>query len=450
MRQIVAIRREDLDKKGEQRVAIDPVLAAQITEAGYTLIVQPASHPGTGDNKRAFRDEDYRMIGANITEDISEAQIIFGLKEVNQTEILKDRVYLFFSHTHKGQVKNRALLRKMVDQNITLIDYELIRNRKGQRLITAFTYMAGYAGMIDSLWALGKKWNKMGIHSILESIPQAIEYGDLEKVKKIVKECGLEITQHGTPTSQPPLITAFLGNGRTSQGAQEIYDLLPVREISQEDIPNVFEQGNRKFVYKWVADIPELYRLKKESSYHEAARNRDEIIQHYLQEPQEYESNMDSVFPYCTMWMNCIIWSPKYPRLITREQAAHWYTQNQTLQVIGDITCDPEGAIEFSRETWIDDPVFTYHPEKQTTTDGFDKRGIAVMAVTNLPCEFSADASRQFSKELEPYILDILRMDLQADTPQEAGLPPEIAGAVLLWKGEFTPDYQYMREYIGP
>ncbi len=449
MRQIIAIRREDLDKKGEKRVAIDPELAAHITKAGYTLLVQPASHPATRKIKRAFKDEDYQVAGASITEDISEANIIFGLKEVNKADILKDKVYLFFSHTHKGQLKNRELLQKMVDQNITLIDYELIRNQEGQRLITAFTYMAGYAGMIDSLWALRKKWNKMGIYSPLESIPQAIEYGNLEKVKEIVKECGLEIIQHGTPESQPPLITAFLGNGRTSQGAQEIYDLLPVKEISLKDIPSVFEQGDRKFVYKWVADIPELYRLKKESSYHATEMNRDELIQHYLQEPQEYESNMDSIFPYCTIWMNCIIWSPKYPRLITRKQTAHLYGQHQTLQVIGDITCDPEGAIEFSRETWIDDPVFTYHPEKHTTTEGFHERGIAVMAVTNLPCEFSTDASRQFSKDIEPYIMDIIRMDLQADTPQKSGLPPEIAGAVLLWKGAFTPDYQYMKEYIG-
>ncbi len=448
MKHTLGIRREDLNKKGEQRVAIDPNLANKITEAGFTLMVQPASHPVTGENKRAFSDKQYLDAGAMIQEDLSKADIIFGLKEISKEEIEPQKVYLFFSHTHKGQVKNRELLKTLVERKATLIDYELIQNSGGQRVITAFTYMAGYAGMIDSLWTLGKKWNLKGISSPIQEIPQSVVSGDLTKMKALISKVGENISKTGTPQSQPPLITAFLGNGRTSFGAQSIYDLLPTKEIKLEDIPEVYRNGNRKFVYKWVADIPELFRPKTGSHIQSMSLTTQEYFQQYLAHPEEFESNLDKVFPYCTMWMNCIIWSPKYPRLITRAQAKEWYNQSQTLQVIGDITCDPEGAIEFSRETWIDDPVFNYYPDSQKVTQGFSADGISVMAVTNLPCEFSADASAQFSTDIEPFIQTIISMDTDADQLSSSGLPEEIAGATILWRGAFTPPYHYMEEYI--
>ena len=87
------------------------------------------------------------------------------------------------------------------------------------------------------------------------------------------------------------------------------------------------------------------------------------------------------------------------------------YKEYKTLQVIGDITCDPNGSIEFSKETWIDDPVYIYNPETETITDGFEGEGIAVMAVTNLPCEFSADASIQFGGNLAPFYKNIVSAD---------------------------------------
>ncbi len=133
MKNIIGVLREGLSKKGEKRVAVTPEYAKQIVEWGYKLIVQPAAHPETGENKRAFNDEDYNNAGAEISEDLSPADVIFGLKEIDVDRIFPNKTYLFFSHTHKGQKKNRTMLKTLVENNSTVIDYELIRNDKNVR-----------------------------------------------------------------------------------------------------------------------------------------------------------------------------------------------------------------------------------------------------------------------------------------------------------------------------
>lgn len=445
MQNLVAIRREDLDKRGEQRVAIVPTHAQTMIEKGCQFLVQPRS--SEGQIKRIFLDEDYAEAGATLDENITSARIIFGLKEVGTKKLIPDRTYLFFSHTHKGQVKNRPLLKSMVDNRITLIDYELIA-KEGQRVLTSFTYFAGYAGMTDTLWALGKKWQDQGIQNPFSTIPQSIEKGNLTTIKELIHQAGMLIRESGTPANLPPVICSFLGEGKTSTGAQEMFDLLPTKAISIEELPDVWANGSRQIVYKLVLGIEDMYRLKQDQKAHHAQLAPGQLIDLYFKHPEHFESNLDHIFPYCTIWMNCILWSPKFPRLISYDQAKAWYEANQTLQIIGDITCDPEGAIQFSRETWIDDPTFTYHPQTQQFQPGLTNAGISVMAVTNLPCEFSADASTQFSEELLPYLPAILFADYDADSPLEAGLPKEITDAIILWKGQLTPNYQYMASFI--
>ncbi len=448
MKNTIAIRREDLSKMGEKRVAIVPTLAHKILSRGNPVLLQPRIHPQTKEIKRIFQDNSYTIFGVKLSEDISAADVIFGLKEIESDHILPKKAYYFFSHTHKGQIKNREMLRSLVEQKNTLIDYELITDSNQQRLITAFTYFAGYAGMIDSLWALGKRLSIQGVENAFSNIPQSIVCEDLAKIKEIIKEVAKEIEQKGTPEELPPIICCFLGAGKTSTAAQEIFDLLPSKEITIADLPKVFAEGSRKQLYKLVLDIPDMYRLKSTSPYIDQKLAYSELFQLYIKEPEHFESDLDKVFPYCSLMMNCIIWSPKYPRLLSREDTARWYEMHQSLQLIGDITCDPEGAIHFSKETWIDEPVFIYDPAKQSQQMGFEGSGIAVMAVTNLPCEFSADASNLFSSNLSPLIVGITEADYQAETPQLAGLPTEIQAATILWKGEFTEKYDYMKQYL--
>jgi len=66
------------------------------------ILVQPSKN-------RCFKDEDYSKSGAKIEEDISQSDIIFGIKEVEISKLIENKTYLFFSHTskvrqHIGQV----------------------------------------------------------------------------------------------------------------------------------------------------------------------------------------------------------------------------------------------------------------------------------------------------------------------------------------------------------
>ncbi len=450
MKNIIGIMREGISKRGEQRVAITPQYAKEIVNWGHKLIVQSAKHPKTSEVKRAFADKEYRHAGAEISEDLSKAKVIFGLKEIHLTRLLPNKAYYTFSHTHKGQIKNRLMLKRLIDLDSTLIDYELIRDEKDNRKITAFTYNAGYAGMVDTLWTLGKRLKLSGLENAFDMVPQAIEGQDLFSVKNILKKVARRIEKGGTPKNLPPIIVCFLGKGKTAHGAREIFDILPHSNIRLSELEHTFKYGLRNKVYALQIQPDEIYRFKVNlSSKTENFKKLNALdrLKYYLANPNFFETNLDKVLPYISVLMNCVIWSHDYPRSITKKLMKEIYSKNKTLIAIGDITCDPNGSIEFSKETWIDNPVYIYNPKTETIKDGFEGNGIAVMAVTNLPCEFSADASTQFSENLFPFLKDIVSANYK-DGLHDSNLPEEIKRAVIMWKGRFTKRYSYMKEYI--
>jgi len=450
MKNTIGILREGRSKRGEKRTAITPSVAKLIVNLGHKLMVQSRFHPETGEEKRTFKDSEYRKAGALISEDLSSADIIFGLKEIFPTRILPGKAYYFFSHTHKGQIKNRQMLKKLAELDATIIDYELVTDENDERLITAFTYNAGYAGMVDSLWTLGKRLKLLGITNPFEAIPQAVEGQDLLSVKNVIKKVAHKIEKEGTSNQIPPIIICFLGKGKTAFGAREIFNLLPHQDISFNEVESIFKNGSRKIIYALQIGTEDIYRLKKKvnlnfNEYEKLQRRGKRNF--YLEHPEYFESNLDKVLPYVTVIMNCVIWSQKYPRSLTKAMVKQIWPSNKILKVIGDITCDPNGSIEFSKETWIDDPVFIYNPLTGSTENSFNGNGIAVMAVTNLPCEFSADASIQFCNDLLPLLHKIIKANYNGSLA-ESNLPEEIRKAVILWKGNFTSRYSYMKKYL--
>lgn len=449
MPKTVGVRREDLSKTGEKRVAITPNTASSLLSANHRVLVQPGIHYHSGENKRAFSDQKYVDAGATIQEDIRDADIIFGLKEVEIDSLIPSKTYLFFSHTHKGQVKNRPLLKALMEKKITMIDYELIVDEQNTRLVTAFTYFAGYAGMTDSLWTLGKRWNMRGVDSAFTQIPQSIEREDLPKIREDITAAGKHIAKHGTPASQPPVIITILGRGKTSAGSKSMLEHLPTEYITFDQLEDVYQNGDRRKVYVLVIGIRNMFRPKPGFEHLVEGKSKKEFNRAYNSQPDHFRSNLDRVIPFTTILMNCILWSPEFPRLLTREETNDWWNPGKTLEVIGDITCDPEGSIQFSKETWITNPVFIYNPETRTSTDGFEGDGIAVMAVTNLPCEFPGDASTQFSSELFDLIHDLVNADHDAASLEKAGFPEPMRKATILWKGELTEEYRYMEEFVG-
>ena len=119
------------------------------------------------------------------------------------------------------------------------------------------------------------------------------------------------------------------------------------------------------------------------------------------------------------------------------------------LRIIGDISCDIEGSTECTvRSTTPDNPVFVYDPQEEKAKDGVEGRGVVVMATDNLPAEISLESSIFFSNELKPLVPAIAKADFSGDFA-DCDLPDAVKKAVILYRGKFTSDYKYMKNFIN-
>ena len=57
------------------------------------------------------------MAGIEVRDDISHADVLFGIKEVPIDELIPGKTYLFFSHTKKEQEHNRRLFQSILQKN---------------------------------------------------------------------------------------------------------------------------------------------------------------------------------------------------------------------------------------------------------------------------------------------------------------------------------------------
>lgn len=434
MDKIIGIRREDKNK-WERRVPLVPDDVRWLRERhGVRTIVQPSAI-------RTFADDEYRAAGAEVSEDLDRAAAVFAVKEIPAALFREGKTYVFFSHTIKGQPYNMDMLRALVERRCSLIDYERVVNEKNQRLIF-FGRFAGLAGMIDTLHGFGLKLRGRGIDSPFARIRQAYQYASLAEAKADVEAVGAEIDRRGFPDELCPLVVGFAGYGNVSRGAQEIFDLLPHKILSAgallEMIDN-FSSDNLNLV-KVVFSEDDLVR----------PRQGGFDLQDYYAHPERYESKFGNYLPLLSVLVNCIYWSEKYPRLVTKEYLKQRTVLESTprLQVIGDISCDIDGSIEITHKaTMPDEPFFTYFAAEERFADGVHPLGTTVMAVDNLPCEFPRESSLEFSRVLRDFVPAVAAADFARPTGS-LGLPEPIRRALLLQRGGFAPEYAFMKEFI--
>ena len=431
----LGIRREDKNR-WEQRVPLIPKHIQELQEKhGIKSVVQPSPI-------RVFKDTDYRKVGAQVQESLSSSSVVFAVKEIPLTYFEKDKTYVFFSHTIKGQPHNMPMLKKMMDMGCTLIDYERIVDAKGRRLVFFGRY-AGLAGMVDTLWTFGRHMHAEGINTPFNKMKQTIHYKNLADIKKHLVVVGKEVKTKGLPSSLTPLIIGVTGYGHVSIGAQEILDILPVKEIHPKDIESVFQNPSNKMIYKVV--------FKEEHMVEPIDVGKTFDLQEYYTHPERYQSTFEQYVPSLSILMNCIFWSVQYPRLLTKTYMKQLYQTKASprLKVIGDISADVNGAIEFTEKTTSpDNPVFIYNPATDTIKDGYEGDGVAVMAVDNLPCELPKESSESFSEVLIRFIPEIMNTDFTAPDFKAVALPTEIKNAVILYRGKLTPSYQYINKYL--
>jgi len=436
MKTRIGIRREDKNP-WERRVPLIPSHVRELLQNHpLELWMQPSSI-------RIFPDEDYVLEGAKIEEDLSSCSLVFAVKEIPVAFFQPGITYIFFTHTIKGQSHNMPMLKRMMGLRCNLIDYERIVNEKGHRLLF-FGTQAGQAGMIDSLWALGQRIHYEGKNSPFFELKLAHQYSSLVEAKEHIQKIGWQIHNHGLDPSLVPLICGFAGYGHVSVGAQQIFDLLPVEEISPEELHNFYESGNYTShrVYKVV--------FREEHMVKPVASSYSFDLQDYYNHPEKYRAIFFTYIPYLTVLINCIYWAPQYPHFVTKKfLREHWQGQNSPrLKIIGDISCDVEGAIECTvHPTNPGNPVYVYDPIEEKAVDGIEGRGVVVMATDNLPAELPLESSVYFSNSLKPFVLDMARVDFSKSF-DDCALPYPIKKAVILYRGDFTPDYRYMKKFV--
>jgi len=420
----------------EKRVPLIPKHVKLLVEKGIEVKV-------VSSEKRIFKDDEYRDAGAVITEEPLDADIILGVKEMPIGYFKADKTYIFFSHTVKGQSYNMPMLKNMMESGINLIDYERIVDEKGRRLIF-FGKFAGLAGAINSLWSLGQRLKVKGIETPFIYLQQSHHYDSLEQAKEAISKVGKKIIKNGLPEVLKPLVIGITGYGNVSGGAQEILDLLPVEEISPADLLKLKADKHRNFnkIYKVV--------FKEEHLVKPVSEGKVFDLQEYYNHPEEFVGVFEQYLPHLTVLMNCIYWDVRYPRIVTKDYIEKAYHEkNLKLEVIGDITCDPNGSVEITHMgTPIDNPVFVYNPLTGKPVFGFNGEGVLVMAVDILPSELPRESSVAFSEALFPYLLELVPADFNVPF-QDLNIPESLKKAMILYHGNLTPDYEYLKDYLG-
>lgn len=430
----IGLRKEE--KPFETRVAVVPEHVKYLANHhGIKFILEPS-------NQRAFSAQEYELVGANSQVlKGSGTPIVLGIKEMPIDFFEKDIVYIFFSHTIKGQRYNMPMLKQILDTGATLIDYERVLDSNGRRLIY-FGNWAGMAGISDTLRTLGERMEKRGIKpNPFAGMKPTLQCKDLDELQNVFHGVKERIESDGLPESMTPFVVGFAGYGNVSQGAQKMFDILPHEEVTPDSLPTLSKSKDK--LYKCVFKEEHLVEPQGPSAIFE-------LQDYYKFGTSKYNGVFHRYLPYLTVVMNCIYWSSKYPRLITKDFIrTHWNSRNRRLEAIGDISCDVKGAIEFTLHcTTPGKPAFSYIVSKDTAEPVIDGNGPLIMAVDNLPCELPRESSTSFSKTLLDFIPSLAKADFTVPF-EDLQLPKEIKDAVIVYKGRLTKNYEYLQRHLS-
>lgn len=354
---------------------------------------------------RKYPDADYSNAGIEVREDLSDCDIIVGVKEVPVDMLIPSKTYLFFSHTFKQQPHNAKLLAALLDKKVRLIDYEVIRHQ-GKRLI-GFGRYAGVVGCYNGFRLFGLK------HELFELKPAHACHDR--------KELEEELTKVVLPQSTKIVLTGF---GRVGHGAREIMALLPIHEVSAEDfLTSDYDEP--------VFTHLDTHQYNRRIS--DGAFDKSEFYAH----PERYESCFPQFAHEADMYVACHFYGKGSPYIYTHADTQH---PDWRVKVVADVSCDVDGPVASTlRASTIADPFYGYHPADQAETPYDQPEAIAVMAIDNLPCELPFDASEDFGNELIKHVLPLL-IEGDRDGILEGATQTDL-------NGQLTPKFAYLKEY---
>jgi alanine dehydrogenase len=385
----------------DKRAALTPDQCVQFTNKFPEIELVVEKSPD-----RTFSDQAYKKLGIAVVSDVSDCDILFGIKEVPIEKLISNKTYFFFSHTIKEQAYNRDLLRAILEKNITLIDYETLSWFEGGRIL-GFGKWAGIAGAYNAFLTWGKKTDKF-------TLPPAYETDDYEESIRLLSELDLN-----------RLRVVFTGNGRVADGIREVLEQMKLKECSPQEF---ISQPPRNAYFTQLTSW-DLYHRKDGGPWE---------IQHFYNNHEAYCCEFDNFLPYTDILINGIYWEESMPPLFTVKDTKQ---SNFAIKVIADITCDVQGSVPITMEaTNIYNPTFGWSKSEQKQVAPFGEDTIDIMAVTNLPTELPKNASEEFGSLLLEHILPLVaRRDKQSILKR----------ATITSKGKLTKNYEYLTDFVN-
>ncbi|MEN8227496.1 MAG: NAD(P)-dependent oxidoreductase [Bacteroidota bacterium] len=384
----------------DKRVPLTPKQCREMLKSctGLEIFVQPSK-------TRCFSDDEYMAEGIELKEDLSDCDVLMGVKEVKIDTLLNNKTYLFFSHTAKKQPYNRKLLQSIVSKGIRLVDYEYLTGEDQVRVV-AFGRWAGVVGAYNGLRAHGVRFEGSQLR------PASLCH-DLNELKSELQKLDLGKTR-----------IAITGGGRVAGGATEILDAAGVRQVEPEEyLKKEFDHAVYTRLDPWH------YTSRRDGSEFDFG--------HFISHPEMYVNSFRPYAARTDLFVACHFWDPKSPILLSPEDLAGGEVP---ISIIADISCDIKGPIPSTiRASTIADPYYGYDPISRSETDPFRDGSITVMAVDNLPGELPRDASTDFGEALMEHVI-----------PELVGLKETgmLERASITRGGALTERYAYLQRYL--
>ena len=356
---------------------------------------------------RIFKDEEYIAAGFNVTNNLSDCDVLLGVKEIPVNALIANKSYFFFSHTIKKQAHNQKLLQAIIDKNITLYDHEVVVDANNKRLI-GFGRYAGIVGTYNAFRAFGQKFE-------LFNVPKAETLENKEALAERLKR-----------PVMPPVKIVVTGKGKVGMGAKELLDAVRIKEVSVEN-----------FLTK-IYDSPVYTQIDVLDYNKRIDGTVPESFTDFFKNPGQYVSDFERFANTADIYVAGHFYANEAPKILTRDMLR---SKHNKIKVVADVSCDVNAAVASTlRTSTIAEPFYGYNPSTGEEVDMHHPAAIVVMAVDNLPCELPRDSSEGFGemflKHVIPAFFNVDKDDI-------------LKKATIVKDGRLTERFNYLSDYIN-
>ena len=384
----------------DRRVVFSPTELVQLKSQFPTAEIKIESS-----EIRVFKDEEYSNLGFEVSTDVSDCDVLIGVKEVPVDYLIPNKKYFFFSHTIKKQSHNRKLLAACLEKNIELYDHETIVDANHKRLI-GFGKYAGIVGAYNGIRAFGIKYE---LFNLAKAETLKDQNALIERLKRNVL---------------PNIKIVLTGHGKVGLGAKEMLDAMKLKEVSIQDyLSKIYD----KPVYTHI-DIED---------YNQRIDGKLFDKKDFYTNPDKYTSNFERFSKVSDIFMAGHFYGNGAPAILTQEMLK---SATNKIKIVADISCDVEGPIACTlRSSTIAEPLYGYYPAENKEVDFMHPAAIVVMAVDNLPCELPKDSSEGFGEMFLEHVIPAFFNNDKDGVLQRAKITEN---------GKLTERFLYLKDYV--